>query len=308
MFFLALTGFLLYGSFYTAHSAILNKSLTEGNNTFLYCENDGKVIWDKGVDEGRSSILTAEHGGVTVKHRPDPDHRYSVLSDLSLLIKRVSLSDSGIYFCNTVPVVNLTVTPLHIKSGGGREGRKKRRKEGKKEAKTDEDSGEKGSASKSEEDSTENISDTSDDDDDDDEDWWIAVAGVIGVSCMVVVLLVRWRFFTKRKSQQKPAHVYDSINNLPAAEQPAGFSVTQNQAHIYTSITDLPEASQDGEQQRESETVYFLAQNPASNTTGDQQRENECVYFLAGAPASITTDQDQVQPVYTKIQKPVKNT
>ncbi|XP_058263462.1 uncharacterized protein LOC131364349 isoform X7 [Hemibagrus wyckioides] len=269
MFFLALTGFLLYGSFYTAHSAILNKSLTEGNNTFLYCENDGKVIWDKGVDEGRSSILTAEHGGVTVKHRPDPDHRY-------------------------------------IKSGGGREGRKKRRKEGKKEAKTDEDSG---SASKSEEDSTENISDTSDDDDDDDEDWWIAVAGVIGVSCMVVVLLVRWRFFTKRKTgQQKPAHVYDSINNLPAAEQPAGFSVTQNQAHIYTSITDLPEASQDGEQQRESETVYFLAQNPASNTTGDQQRENECVYFLAGAPASITTDQDQVQPVYTKIQKPVKNT
>ncbi|XP_058263463.1 uncharacterized protein LOC131364349 isoform X8 [Hemibagrus wyckioides] len=266
MFFLALTGFLLYGSFYTAHSAILNKSLTEGNNTFLYCENDGKVIWDKGVDEGRSSILTAEHGGVTVKHRPDPDHRYSVLSDLSLLIKRVSLSDSGIYFCNTVPVVNLTVTPLHI-------------------------------------------SDTSDDDDDDDEDWWIAVAGVIGVSCMVVVLLVRWRFFTKRKTgQQKPAHVYDSINNLPAAEQPAGFSVTQNQAHIYTSITDLPEASQDGEQQRESETVYFLAQNPASNTTGDQQRENECVYFLAGAPASITTDQDQVQPVYTKIQKPVKNT
>ncbi|KAG7324651.1 hypothetical protein KOW79_012667 [Hemibagrus wyckioides] len=109
---LSVTCLLLCVSVHTAHSAVLNQSLTEGNNTFLYCENDGKVIWDKGLDEGRSSILTAEHGDITVKHRPDPDHRYSVLSDLSLLIKRVSPSDSGIYFCNTVPVVNLTVTPL----------------------------------------------------------------------------------------------------------------------------------------------------------------------------------------------------
>ncbi|KAG7324654.1 hypothetical protein KOW79_012670 [Hemibagrus wyckioides] len=113
MFFLALTGFLLYGSAHTAHSAVLNQSLTEGSDTFLFCKNDGKVIWGKGVDGQRVDILTAEHGDITVKHRPDPDHRYSVLGDLSLLIKRVSLSDSGIYFCNTVPVVNLTVTPLH---------------------------------------------------------------------------------------------------------------------------------------------------------------------------------------------------
>lgn len=96
-------------------TAILNQSLTVGNNTFLYCKNDGKVIWSKGADKGRSDMLTAEHGDVTVKLRPDPDHRYSVLSDLSLLIKNLSLSDSGIYFCNAVPVVNLTVTTLHSK-------------------------------------------------------------------------------------------------------------------------------------------------------------------------------------------------
>ncbi|KAK3558732.1 hypothetical protein QTP86_028036 [Hemibagrus guttatus] len=91
--------------------------------------------------------------------------------------------------------------------------------------------------------------------------------------------LERWRFALERRGMKV-----------------SRFSVTQNQANIYTSITKLPEASQGGEQQRGSEAVYFLAQNPASNTIGDQQRGNETVYFLAGTPASITTETPQMKP------------
>lgn len=68
--------------------AILNMSGTEGSVTSLYCGNDGKVIWSKSVNRPRTDILTAE-GDVTVKLRPY--HRYSVLSDLSLVIKNLSL-------------------------------------------------------------------------------------------------------------------------------------------------------------------------------------------------------------------------
>ncbi|KAI7789279.1 hypothetical protein IRJ41_006949 [Triplophysa rosa] len=55
-------------------------------------------------------ILTAESKEKIEKHNPDPHNRYSVTDDLSLHIKSVSLSDSGIYYCNANPTVNLTVT------------------------------------------------------------------------------------------------------------------------------------------------------------------------------------------------------
>ncbi|MCJ8735532.1 hypothetical protein PDJAM_G00248260 [Pangasius djambal] len=210
-----------------------------------------------------------------MRHKPDPDHRYTALSDLSLYIKNLSLSDSGIYYCNAVPVVSLTVTPLQSRT-----------------AKTEKVSPGKGSTAETEVDTTEKAG-------------W-SVAAAVGVSSLVVLLLVLsiWRFFTKRRTrQQNQVQVYDSINNLPAAPQPAGFSVT----HVYDSINGLPEAPQCGDQQRESEAVYFLAQNPTSNTTGNQEQENEAVYFLATDPTSNSADQDQDGQLYAKI-KPKNKT
>ncbi|MCI4381420.1 hypothetical protein PGIGA_G00251470 [Pangasianodon gigas] len=136
------------------------------------------------------------------------------------------------------------------------------------------------------------------------ESWW-SIAAAVGVSSLVVLLLVLsiWRFFTKRRRhQQNQVQVYDSVNNLPAAPQ-SGFSVT----HIYDSINNLTEAPQCGDQQRESEAVYFLAQNPTSNTTGNQERENEAVYFLLTDPTANSADQDQVGQLYAKI-KPKNKT
>ncbi|XP_053092588.1 uncharacterized protein LOC117598183 isoform X2 [Pangasianodon hypophthalmus] len=291
----------------TPLQTIYNQRGTEGGNTALYCENDGKVIWTKGVDGGRGDILTAQHGEVPIKHKPDPDDRYTVLSDSSLMIKDLSLSDSGIYYCNAVPVVSLTVTPLQSRT-----------------AKTEKVSPGKGSTAETEVDSTakgittaratmekdsasgeKNEEDDDNGDDDDDETPWWSVAAAVGVSSLVVLLLVLsiWRFFTKRRTHlQNQVQVYDSVNNLPAAPQP-GFSVT----HVYDSINNLPEAPQCGDQQRESEVVYFLAQNPTSNTTGNQERENEAVYFLATDPTSNSADQDQVGQLYAKI-KPKNKT
>ncbi|XP_051992008.1 uncharacterized protein LOC127650537 isoform X6 [Xyrauchen texanus] len=91
------------------YTEIFNQSVTEGSDAFLYCEHKGKVVWRKDKDGHRQTILTKEENGEMVKHIGDPHNRYSVLSDLSLHINKVSLSDSGIYYCNNIPV-NLIVT------------------------------------------------------------------------------------------------------------------------------------------------------------------------------------------------------
>ncbi|KAI4875919.1 hypothetical protein NFI96_025297, partial [Prochilodus magdalenae] len=88
-----------------------SRSGTEGRGISLVCGNEGKVVWGKGAGGGPSTILTAEGGVITQKHRADPGNRYRVLADLSLWIENLSLSDSGTYYCNSVPVVYLTVHP-----------------------------------------------------------------------------------------------------------------------------------------------------------------------------------------------------
>ncbi|KAL7868548.1 hypothetical protein SRHO_G00099320 [Serrasalmus rhombeus] len=108
---LLLMSLLIYSSTQTAQTGIFSQSGTEGRDVILACGNEGNVVWTKGTDRGRSDILTAEDGEITQRHRPDPENRYSVLTDLSLVIRSVSLSDSGIYYCNAAPAVNLTVNP-----------------------------------------------------------------------------------------------------------------------------------------------------------------------------------------------------
>ncbi|XP_053339357.1 uncharacterized protein LOC128510845 [Clarias gariepinus] len=114
MWLLTLTSLLVYGSVHTAHGVLYYKTGTEGRGVTLDCKKAGSVTWSKGVPEGTRPILTVTPGGDTIKHNPDPDHRYSVLDDLSLMIRDLSLSDSGIYYCNTDTVYNLTVTPLQV--------------------------------------------------------------------------------------------------------------------------------------------------------------------------------------------------
>ncbi|XP_046715254.1 uncharacterized protein LOC124392358 isoform X4 [Silurus meridionalis] len=316
MWVVALAALLLHGSVHTAQSDFISKTVPEGNNTYLYCDNNGSVFWSKGVKEGRRTIITAKPGEGTIKHIPDPELRFSVLSDLTLIIKKVSLSDSGIYYCNAVPLYNLIITPVQNTT-----------------AKTKQDSAKKGSTAPTAPPSDDNgdQSQTTDptpgNDADENEDSWM-VPVVVSVSCLVVLLLALsvWRCFTKRKTDpQNQIHLYDSMTNLPAAPPP-GFSVKQNQK-LYDSIKNLADAPQSGEEQRERESVYFLPQNPTSNTTGQQslvhlydsitnlppgfsgnpklydsiknladapqcgeeQRERESVYFLAQNPTSNTT-------------------
>ncbi|XP_051563593.1 uncharacterized protein LOC127446536 isoform X13 [Myxocyprinus asiaticus] len=100
---------LLYWNTQSARSEIFSQSVTEGDNAFLYCKHEGKVVWSKDRDGQRRTILSVQNEEIK-KYIDDPHNRYRVLSDLSLHIKSVSLSDSGIYNCNENTVVNLTVT------------------------------------------------------------------------------------------------------------------------------------------------------------------------------------------------------
>ncbi|XP_056600824.1 uncharacterized protein LOC130417928 isoform X2 [Triplophysa dalaica] len=95
---------------HTSQSQLQHQRSTEGADVFLICKHEGKVQWSKGRDGYRLIILTAERSEEIKKHSADPHNRYSVIDDLDLHIKNVSLSDSGIYYCNATATVNLTVT------------------------------------------------------------------------------------------------------------------------------------------------------------------------------------------------------
>lgn len=97
----------------SAQSALFDQRITEGSNVTIQCENEGRVTWSKRVDGKREIILKAPSEEDPVQSKPGPEPRYSLLTNLSLVIQEALVSDSGIYFCNITPVVNLTVTALN---------------------------------------------------------------------------------------------------------------------------------------------------------------------------------------------------
>lgn len=97
-------------------AAGFNQSRTEGRNIKLPCDDDGEVLWTKQTNDKKVEfILFVEVEKDVFICKRDPDSRYIVLPDSSLLIKKALVSDSGIYHCDDL-FINLTVMP----SEGGR--------------------------------------------------------------------------------------------------------------------------------------------------------------------------------------------
>lgn len=98
-------------------AAGFNQSRTEGRNIKLPCDDDGEVLWTKQTNDKKVELIlfVEEEKDVFICKR-DPDSRYIVLPDSSLLIKKALVSDSGIYHCDGDLFINLTVMP----SEGGR--------------------------------------------------------------------------------------------------------------------------------------------------------------------------------------------
>ncbi|XP_044028520.1 uncharacterized protein LOC122864862 isoform X2 [Siniperca chuatsi] len=70
---------------------------------------EGKVTWSREINGNKVDILTVDGDG-DIRHN-DPGRRYSSLADKSLHIRRAAVSDTGRYFCNNEPAVELTVIP-----------------------------------------------------------------------------------------------------------------------------------------------------------------------------------------------------
>ncbi|KAM9385885.1 uncharacterized protein KZ484_007476 [Pholidichthys leucotaenia] len=100
----------------TFHAACTNglpyQAVEEQQQITLRCLKikKNKVTWSRETDGGKVDILTAD-GDRDQRHIKDPQKRYSSQADGSLSITRAEVSDSGTYFCNNKPAVELTVIP-----------------------------------------------------------------------------------------------------------------------------------------------------------------------------------------------------
>ena len=70
------------------------------------------MTWSRETNGHKVDILTARGVG-DIRHINDPGKRFFSLADefKSLYIRRVTVSDSGRYFCNNEPAADLTVIP-----------------------------------------------------------------------------------------------------------------------------------------------------------------------------------------------------
>ncbi|XP_074468524.1 uncharacterized protein LOC141753822 [Sebastes fasciatus] len=90
---------------------IIHEIVKEKTSVILRCPHsvEGEVTWSREINGRIVDILTAD-GDRDIRHN-DPGRRYSSFADKSLYIHRVNISDSGRFWCNNEPAVELTVIP-----------------------------------------------------------------------------------------------------------------------------------------------------------------------------------------------------
>ncbi|XP_030597766.1 uncharacterized protein LOC115788747 [Archocentrus centrarchus] len=93
-------------------AGLTRKVFKEKENAILPCPHSvkGKVLWSRESEGRKVDILTADCDG-NEKHINDSGRRYSSQADMSLIILKASVSDSGRYLCNNEAAVELTVIP-----------------------------------------------------------------------------------------------------------------------------------------------------------------------------------------------------
>ncbi|XP_031697095.1 uncharacterized protein LOC116379295, partial [Anarrhichthys ocellatus] len=97
---------------WNATAEIIHQTVEVKTSVSLRCPHsvESIVTWSRESNGRKVDILTV---GVDtdIRHIDDPQKRYSSEADKSLYIRSVTVSDSGIYFCNSEAAVELTVIP-----------------------------------------------------------------------------------------------------------------------------------------------------------------------------------------------------
>ncbi|KAG9281416.1 mucin-22-like isoform X1 [Astyanax mexicanus] len=101
---------LLCGRVLLVSSEVLHVKGIEGNIAVLRCGklSKGSVTWSREINGQKVDILNNNNGQVT-QYSAGSDERYSSGGNPWLIIRRVSQSDAGRYYCNG-ETVELTVT------------------------------------------------------------------------------------------------------------------------------------------------------------------------------------------------------
>ncbi|XP_078031972.1 uncharacterized protein LOC144467373 [Epinephelus lanceolatus] len=93
-------------------AAIIHRVVEENGIVFMPCPDsvEGTVTWSRESNGNKVTILTCD-GEQDKRHIHDPERRYKSLGKKLLYITRVIISDTGRYFCNDEPAVELMVNP-----------------------------------------------------------------------------------------------------------------------------------------------------------------------------------------------------
>ncbi|XP_049457422.1 uncharacterized protein LOC125904209 [Epinephelus fuscoguttatus] len=93
-------------------AAIIHRVVEEDGIILLECPDsvEGTVTWSRESNGNKIEILTCD-GEQDKRHIHDPERRHRSFGKKLLYITRVIISDTGRYFCNDEPAVELMVNP-----------------------------------------------------------------------------------------------------------------------------------------------------------------------------------------------------